>query len=570
MRSKITFEEIQLLSIKDRKAIRINLSNEKIVIYGKNDTGKSTLIKGIFWLMGLEPTHFFSGGRLDKNLSGILKIRYNNDYYYFYRNRETRKLFNSNYLILKDTISNSDWQAFLADLFNYNLSLVQYNNLEEYLIGLQGLLTPYYIDQDTGWDSKWNGPFDGLTRYIDFYQRVIEHFTGIISKDTIELKKQQKILNNSKKEFELKLKIYKQSGDELINDKDILLPEVDKDLYINRIKDSTDIFKSLTLSQNNLKHEINDLLSEKLKVKNLLKSAIKMYNESLEDLKSLNKIEDNTIIECPTCGVFHEKSFKANIAIEFDIQGIEENIFFLKNQLAIINDQEKNLILKLKSINNEIESFEINLHKKSNENYSLHDIIKAYSLKDLKLNINKSINNILSELNIIEGIILNLQNRIDQLDTPKSIKEKKDNIKKIISYYYNQLEVDSLNLPSRIHIKPKLSGSSSSRSILAMHLSYIYMNYKITDFPIFPLTVDTIQQNGQDIQNLNNMVKVISSIEFTQVILGMETLSENLIEQGFKIIKLNNAKYSLLSEVHYHEVFKNINNLLNQPINNLL
>ena len=203
MRSRVIYEEIQLLSIKEKKAIKIKLNKDKLVIYGKNDTGKSTIIKSIFWLLGLEPASLFSGTKLDRNLMGILKINYLGNIFSFYRNKDNRKLYKNNKILI-ETDSNSEWQNYLATLFDYPLSLIQYNNLEEYFIGLQGLLTPYYVDQDTSWTAKWIGPFEGLNRYIDFYQQVIEHFTGIISNDTILLKQKQKNLTNSKKEHDLK------------------------------------------------------------------------------------------------------------------------------------------------------------------------------------------------------------------------------------------------------------------------------------------------------------------------------------------------------------------------------
>lgn len=93
------------------------------------------------------------------------------------------------------------------------------------------------------------------------------------------------------------------------------------------------------------------------------------------------------------------------------------------------------------------------------------------------------------------------------------------------------------------------------------------MNFEFTDFPLFPIVIDTIQQNGQDIENLDKIVQVISSIGFTQVILGMETLATNTKEEGFKIHELENPKYSLLDSASYNEVMKNINDLIHQNPN---
>ncbi|MDR6105826.1 prefoldin subunit 5 [Acinetobacter baylyi] len=570
MRSQVIFEEIQLLSIKERKAIKVNLNYNKLVIYGKNDTGKSTIIKSIFWILGLNPSSLFSDDKLDKNLIGILKIKYLDNYYFFYRNKDSRKLFTFEKQLLIETERNSEWQEYLANFFNYPLSLIQFNNLEEYYIGLQGLLTPYYIDQDTSWNAKWIGPFENLNRYIDFYQQVIEHFTGIISNETIILKQKQKKLITSKKENELKIKIYNQSRNELLgnyHDTDHL-PEINEDLFIKNIEESSDILKKSKKLQDELKNEINNIISDRYKVRNLLKSAVNLHNESIADLTVLNEIPNDSTIECPTCGTHHKKTIKANIALEFDIQGIEENIFFLNQQLEELKKQEKSAINKLNLINNEIEKFDIQLDSNVSEEYTFNDILYSYSSKNIRTNIDLNINNIYDDINKINATILDYQNRIEIIDSTDSVKERKEKLKKHIRFFYNQLEIESLTLPNRVHLKPKLSGSSSSRSILAIHLAYILMNYEFTDFPLFPIVIDTIQQNGQDIENLDKIVQVISSVGFTQIILGMETLATNTLDEGFKIHQLENAKFSLLDSDSYNEVMKNINELIHQNTSN--
>lgn len=563
MRSRVSYEEIQLLSIKEKKAIKINLKKNKLIIYGKNDTGKSTIIKSIFWLLGLEPASLFSGTKLDRNLMGILTINYNGMNYKFYRNKENRSLYSEKELLIQ-TESNSEWQTYLANLFQYPLSLIQYNNLEEYFIGLQGLLTPYYIDQDTSWNSKWIGPFQGLNRYVDFYQQVIEHFTGIISNETILLKQKQKSLINSKKEYDLKIKIYRQSQDELLENYEDLnqLPEIDEILFIKSIEESSDIFKKTKILQEELKTEISNVISQRYIIKNLIKSAINLRDESLTDLEKLDEIPNDSIIECPTCGTHHKKTLKANITLEFDIQGIEENIFFLKQQLKDIEKQEKNAIDKLNKINNEIEKFESQLNHKVADNYTFKDVLNTYSSQNIRLNIDSNIEKTQKLINEINQNIIQLDIDIDQFDSNESIKFRKEELKKFIQFFYNQLDVDSQILPSRAYLKPSLSGSSSSRCILAVHLAYIAMNGKYTNLPIFPIVIDTIQQNGQDIENLDKMVQVISSIDSTQIILGMETLATNTDDQGFKVHELNNSKMSLLSSDYYSEVMNNINQLI--------
>jgi hypothetical protein len=121
------------------------------------------------------------------------------------------------------------------------------------------------------------------------------------------------------------------------------------------------------------------------------------------------------------------------------------------------------------------------------------------------------------------------------------------------------LNVDANGVPNRIHQKPDISGSSSSRSILAIHLAYITISYKLTKLPIFPIVIDTIQQNGQDDLNINNMVKIISQFKQPQIILGMETLSDNIGDFDFKVLELKNKKFNLFNKIEFLEHLTEIN-----------
>lgn len=560
MRSKVIYEEILLLSIKEGKSKKIKFNPEKNIIYGKNDTGKSTLIKSIFWTLGMNPSKLFGGGRLDRNLIGLLKLNFNGDSYYFLRNKDHHKLFDSNQILLLETESSSEWNAYMADLFNYKLSLTQRNNLEEYLVGLQGILTPYYIDQDTGWSHKWDGPFEGMHRYYDFYQQVIEHFTGIISDEVILLKQEQKKLSNAKKELEIKYKVYENAARELLNNNSFKnFPEIDKNLFNKSVSESTLELKFAQQQQILFKEQLSDIFSEKQIVINLLKNAYNLHAEALADLDTLDTIPDNSTLECPTCGTTHLKTLDANITLEFDIEGINKNIFNLQQKLDILKKQESQLIGHLSLVNVQIENFKKILQQPVAESYTFEDVVQSYSNTNIKNNIDKNLDLINEKITYIVNEIKDIKLNIDNIDSPETIKIKVESLKKGILYFYNQLNVDAFEAPNRVYLKPNISGSSSSRSILALHLAYISISYKLTKHTIFPIVIDTIQQNGQDDLNINNMIKIISMFKQPQIILGMETLSDNINNYNFNIINLSNRKYKVLEKQKFSEHLEEIN-----------
>lgn len=561
MRSKVIYEEILLLSLKEKKSKKVVFDSKKNILYGLNDTGKSTILKAIFWTLGMNPIKFF-GDRLDKNIICLVKIKYNNQVFYFFRNKELRRLYNSDKELLIETESNSEFQSYLADLFKYNLSLIQRNNFEEYLVGLQGLLTPYYIDQDVGWSHKWDGPFEGMYRYFDFYQQVIEHFTGVTSDQVILLKQEQRKLLNSKKELDIKIKVYENSAKELLNfDENFsLYPAIDNKLLEKNISRSTLQIKKLQELQLEFRQNLTQLFNEKQIVINLLKNAHNLHSEAIADLEVLNNISDNSLVECPTCGTQHEKTFEANIALEFDIEGISQNIFNLNQRLGELKQQENILVEGLKKINDEIQNFKGTLEQPISKDYKFEDVIKSYSNINIQKNIDANIEIINTGINDINTKINDIKDKINEIDSPEDIKDKILVIKKAILYYYNQLNVDATEPPNRIYSKPNISGSSNPRSILALHLAYLSISYKQTSLPLFPIVIDTIQQNGQDDLNINNMIRVISLFKRPQIILGMEKLPENT--EGYKVTTLNNEEYQVLNNDKYLTHLDEINSFI--------
>lgn len=555
MKSKITFKEILILSKKEKSSKKIILEAKNNIIFAENHRGKSTIIKSIFWALGLSPTHFFTNGKLDRNITCLLTISYDENIFYFFRNGENRKLYDSGKKIIFETSENSKWQEHMAIFFNYPLSAIHYSNLQEYYLGLQGILTPYYINQDSSWSNRWNGPFDGLTRYLDFFQQVIEHFTGIVSNETVLKKQNQKKLNSKKKELEVELKIYKKSENQLIihEYENTPLPDIDNNFFRQKLLNTSEILKKCKITQEDLKNEIIEIISEKNKLHNLLKNAYNTHHELVDDKNFLNKIKDNTYLECPTCGTNHLKTLKTDIAVEFDIQGIEENIYNLREQIENLNKNEKKLDLKLKLINDEIEELTLETQLSNDLNYSFESIIKTFSNRDIKQNLNFNMQELYEQIFTIDDEIESIQLQINELESEEEIKYRKDKFRSYLKFFYEKLDVDTDILPKQVYYKPNLTGSSSSRSVLAAHLAYITLSYELTAFPLFPIVIDTIQQNGQDIPNIDKMVHTIAKFKHHQIILGMESLPNNYEAHSFKVIKLINKRDSLLNQSQYNE-----------------
>lgn len=570
MRSKIIYKEILIVSTEEEKSRKIKFEKSKNIIYAKNDRGKSTIIKTIFWSMGLRPSKLFGSNRLSRNIIAVLTIEYNDEVFYFFRNNESRKIFDRNKNLLFETESNSIWQAYLSDFFEYRLELTHIKTLKQYPIGLHGLLTPYYIDQDVGWSQSWDGPFEGVKQYYDFYPQVIKHFTGVLSEKILSLEQEKKKLTTEQKELDLKIKLYSSSSLELIEKKSLSstdndYPSMDKGNFQKIITDTVLELKEVQNSQILFKDDLSEIFNQKQIALNLLKNAYLLHKNIVGDIDQLSEHPDNngTTIQCPICHTEHKEPLIALAGLEVNLESVNQNIFHLKSTLEKLKKEEKTLQEDLNKINSQINRFKEKFKQPLTENYTFEDVIKIYANEKIENNITKHI----EKTNLNKNEIDNKLQYLDQeINTFSKTHEIKDNIQKVrdaIKLSYNKLKVDIKTYPLKIYHKSNLSGSSNPRSILALHLAYISQSFKNTSLPTFPIVIDTIQQNGQDDTNMGNMLDVISEFRTPQIILGMEKLPIDIENYDFNIIKLLNPKYSLLENDNYLNDLDEINSFSN-------
>ena len=69
----LCISEIQLLCQKEKKARKVQFDPNRTLIHGKNHTGKSSLIKSIYWSLGAEP--LFNQSFKNANVSALLKFK---------------------------------------------------------------------------------------------------------------------------------------------------------------------------------------------------------------------------------------------------------------------------------------------------------------------------------------------------------------------------------------------------------------------------------------------------------------------------------------------------------------
>jgi hypothetical protein len=179
--------EILLLSQKEKKARKVQFDPKRTLIHGKNHTGKSSLIKSIYWALGAEP--LFNQKFKNTNFSALLKFEIDGTKYSILRDSKLFGLYNNNdELIKKFTSVTKELGPYLGKLLNFQ-PLFQ-NQQSNFIVPPPAyLFLPYYIDQDSSWSESWSS-FKKLRQIKDYRNQSIYYHSGIRPNEYYSTKKE--------------------------------------------------------------------------------------------------------------------------------------------------------------------------------------------------------------------------------------------------------------------------------------------------------------------------------------------------------------------------------------------
>ena len=115
---KLFISEILLLSQNEKKAKRVKFDKHRTLIYGKNHTGKSSLIKSIYRTFGAEPV---MNSRFNSaNVISLVKFELDSIKYQIIRDEKRFSIYDSNENLLGifDSVT-KELAPFLSNLFNF-------------------------------------------------------------------------------------------------------------------------------------------------------------------------------------------------------------------------------------------------------------------------------------------------------------------------------------------------------------------------------------------------------------------------------------------------------------------
>ena len=175
----IRFKEILFLSYREKRARRISLDSDVVVVKGGNGTGKSCLLKSLYSVFGAQVNKYPEGWDpqyivvlLKFQIDGVTHraLKIGRDYY----------LLNPDNTALSETNSMEEQARCLSLLFG--LDLYYYSDQsQKRRLPVGCFFMPFYIDQDSGWQQPWSSFTQVGNEQVK--RNVMLYYTGVVTYD---------------------------------------------------------------------------------------------------------------------------------------------------------------------------------------------------------------------------------------------------------------------------------------------------------------------------------------------------------------------------------------------------
>jgi hypothetical protein len=539
---KIIFNRLFVYSQSTDKYFFTKFSLGFNIVYGRNTSGKSTLIQSIIYSMGINDSK--------ENLNEI--FRYdpvfrldceiieggNKEKVIFVRSDDTIvvKVGTASPLRFDGINGNNSYEYdrykhYFSNIINFKLKLQNKNELVA--APLESAVLPFYISQSVGWVYIRESIGD-YRFYKDFRFDYLDYYTGLSSnKDRVKRNE----LIKDKKQLKLNINQVKKYKS---NNTDIAVAEA----LNKRYKDSAIEYLKRFSKIN------HDLVSEERKHSQLCNdlTSLKMRQRVLNQVSRNIKNQEPQVNKCPTCeqilpgGVIEYYQYSQDIN---DALKEKENVAVnIKKKSALLNSTDKKLLSIKSEINVEYEiltkfnvadiTFDtwLDYHANLKIIEKINDEVKSY---------NKDIDKIDNDIADIDSDDLNSLRRHKDRDFLKILRRK-------TSVFNVQIPDDNRYKELYSITSFPLQGVELHKMIMAYHFSFLDFISKNNSTHMFPFMLDAVFKEDIDTKNRGNILEFISSEanKYDQVIFTIAEIKDDnsTVSNLFNTEKLNNTYFS--------------------------
>ncbi|QDF96921.1 hypothetical protein CJ010_10465 [Azoarcus sp. DD4] len=563
MSQRVTYKTLWLVSARDGSARKQQFS-QKTLLLGPNGTGKSRIVKNLYWVFGCK-TRKRDAGIWDPDTVAALEFAYRDTNYMVVRDGKRLGMFEDNDQLLFSADNMSAWSKQIAAFFGFELRLKRPQSATFSQAGPEYMFMPFYMDQDGSWGAGWD-TFEQLTQFSNWKGATFESFIGMRPNAYFHAKYLSTEIgdraNERRKELEAHRAAFKRVQDVLPKN----LPSLNFAAFRSELAELGRKATKLQQDQVRIRGQLLGLVNIREKVKSELKIALAAYSELKGDFAYLTDRAGESI-ECPTCGTVHESSFHARILLSSDVESLGGLIMELRTQADDIGSKEASIRASLQSVARDIAELD-KLQQERRVKLKLEEVLASQSKRTLDTAFQRVSRDLSGALKKLEAERAKADEQVKKFEDPERLSAVRQYFSAQVSSLSSLVDVpidEQIGEP-RPGTRAQSGGSSAPRSMLAVHLAMLATNAEWGDSPLFPFVVDTPQQSGQDDSNLTKMVQVLGRAAgiHHQVILAAERLPTSVQLGDFEVVRLT-EKRQVLSK----DIFDEAVALLQEPLSAL-
>ncbi|MCT4614297.1 MAG: hypothetical protein N4A49_05425 [Marinifilaceae bacterium] len=521
MKTYIKYKRFFAYSEEYNKCFYTEFGNGINLIYGKNTSGKSTLIQSLNYTFGIndekhkldevlaENVIFRLDFEFVKSNSENITIIRDTDFIFIHRkDHPTRKFFGING---NKSVEHKLLKKYLAELLGFNLFL---ESKGEYKLGsIESMFLPYYVAQDYGWVLSLKS-FRGLDYFRNFKFDYYDYYLGI-KNDFDRLEKQNLETKKQKLENERRFLVdIEKSNDNL------LLSKLKDEEFITKTAEYIAKYKGY--KEELIQGERDYLvLSNKIK---LCEEHRKVLLSIKRNIKNQSPYKDN----CPTC----KQKLPNTIERVYEyFQDIEDTEKQLKTNKKEISDKKGNL--------NSLKKKNCELRTEIEKRYS---VLKDYNIDNLSVNtwLENKANVTLSkkiqqQLGIIEIELQGVIGELNKFKTEELIiaerKKKEKSFYTLFSSYLKELEVKMIKDDYTLYANKLFpqQGVELLKTLLAYYFSLNKLFSSTSYVHRLPMVMDAIFKEDVDESNRALILDFINKFKpcDTQIIFSVAESKNN-------------------------------------------
>lgn len=536
----IYFKSTHLLSLEQKKGFAFEFSPNINLIYGENDTGKSSLIKSLYYTLGAD-IHLDKEWEKDNFISKVVICIKSRDYA-FLRHGRRISIFDldNDSQQLVSSVNRSEIAKVVGNIFDFNLKLTTKTTSKQSQAYPASLYLPFYIDQDSGW-SKVLESFNGLAMYKDWQKNILQFHMGIKPKEYYSLRGQIDLLDGELLKINATLQALEAAKARFEESFGRVLFDIDLGYYemlLERfLKKSQELHKEETKYRLKLIDELthrDDIAAE------IEECEVQLEENNVSDLSETIDLEDKYAI-------LKNRDILLDLIPQLQEQKFvhTQNIEALRAELKEAQKTSSELNTMLRKVENEL---------------TLQDVIRSQASKQVEDTFYEQIDQITDEISALNSNKDEITETISKYTNRKRTLEINNEFKEYLSFAQAKLGIKNPVVKNAIQytsITKSETGSRAPRSILAYHYALLKTIESRSSIPMLPVVIDSPKQQDPD----KHITKKIFDLcvnglsETNQLIIGSVSFDRNI--DDFHTLEMTN-KYSLLQEELYDEVYEEI------------